>query len=71
MLSSVDLPLPEGPSRTTSSDSHEVEVDAGQGVHLHLAHAVHLGEPAGAEHHGRWRGRSHARAQLTPFPVSP
>ena len=52
MLSSVDLPLPDGPSSTTNSPAYEVEVDAAQRVHLDLAHAVDLGEAPGDEHGG-------------------
>ena len=44
MLSSVDLPLPDGPSSTTSSPREEVEVDAAQRVHVDLAHLVDLGQ---------------------------
>ena len=32
--SSVDLPQPEGPTKTQNSPSGDVEVDAAQGVHL-------------------------------------
>ena len=67
MLSSVDLPLPECPSRTRSWPSSTSSVDAPQGVHLHLAHRVDLRQVHDAEdgHAGRpvrrIRLRSHAR----------
>ena len=48
MFSSVDLPLPEGPSRTTNSPLVQVDVDAAQRVHLDLAHSIHLGQAASA-----------------------
>ena len=50
MLSSVDLPEPDGPSRTDELAGVEIEVDAGQRVHLDLAGAVGLGETPCLEH---------------------
>ena len=50
MLSSVDLPLPDGPSSTTNSPRAELEVDAAQRVHVDLAHVVDLGDAARLEH---------------------
>ena len=61
MLSSVDLPLPEGPSSTTSSPRVEVEVDAAQRLHLDLAHAVDLGEAPGAENRRDWNGHGNVQ----------
>ena len=49
MLSSVDLPLPDGPSSTTNSPAYSIEVDAAQRVHLDLAHAVDLADVTRAE----------------------
>ena len=56
MLSSVDLPLPEGPSSTTSSPRCEREVDPAQRVHLDLAHVVDLGEALRAQDQIRREG---------------
>ena len=44
MLSSVDLPLPDGPSSTTTSPAEMLKIDAAQGTHLHLARGVDLGQ---------------------------
>ena len=52
MFSSVDLPLPEGPSSTTNSPAEQIEVDAAQRVHVDLAHVVDLGDLAGNEDGG-------------------
>ena len=49
MLSSVDLPLPDGPSSTTSSPGRQREVDALQRGDLELAHAIALGDGRGLE----------------------
>ena len=52
MLSSVDFPEPDGPSRTTNSPANEVEVDAAQRLHRHLAHFVDLPQVTGHEDRG-------------------
>jgi hypothetical protein len=44
MLSKVVLPLPDGPSSTTTSFSAIVEIDVVEGMHLHLARDVGLGQ---------------------------
>ena len=64
MLSSVDLPLPEGPSSTTNSPAKSSRSTPAQRVHLDLAHAVGLGETLGLEHnvcHGSHPPRPHPR----------
>ena len=61
MLRSVDLPLPEGPSRTTSSPRAQIEVDAAQRLHLDLAHPVGLHERADA-----WMATPLALSQAPP-----
>ena len=58
MLRSVDLPLPDGPSRTTSSRASQVEVDAAERLHLDLAHPVGLHERRCVDG-GEARGVSH------------
>ena len=57
MFSSVDLPLPDGPSSTMNSPRRDVEVDVAQRVHGRLAGAVGLAQGAGRQHavaHGRF-----------------
>ena len=52
MLSSVDFPDPDGPSRTTNSPGTEVEVDAAQRLHRDLAHLIDLRQRARREDRG-------------------
>ena len=52
MLSSVDLPLPDGPEQDDELALEQIEIDAAQGVHVDLAHVVDLGDPAGDEDGG-------------------
>ena len=71
MLSSVDLPLPDGPSSTTSSPGASVEVDALQRRDLELAHAVALGEAVAPDRHvavahGAHRSDLNAVQVMTP-----
>ena len=49
MLSSVDLPQPDGPSRHDESAFVEGQVDVPERVHLDLAHAVDLRQVADVE----------------------
>ena len=58
MLSSVDLPLPEWPEQDEELAFVDVEIDAAQRVHLHLAHRVDLRQAADLE------DRSHAVLSL-------
>ena len=48
ILSSVLLPLPEGPSSTTNSPAYKIQVDAAQRVHVDLAHVIDLRQAAAA-----------------------
>ena len=52
MLSSVDFPDPDGPSRTTNSRGKEVEVDAAERLHGDLAHLIDLRQRARGEDRG-------------------
>ena len=61
MLSSVDLPEPEGPEQHDQLALEQVEVDAAQRVHLDLAHAIDLREAARAQHGDRLGGRGRLR----------
>ena len=49
MLSRVDLPLPEGPSRTTNSPE-DFQIEFAQGQYLDLAHAIGLRQAARDEY---------------------
>ena len=49
MLSKVDFPDPDGPSRTTNSRGIEVEVNAAERLHRDLAHLIDLRQRARGE----------------------
>ena len=63
MLSSVDLPLPDGPEQHDELAREQVEVHAAQRVHLDLAHPVDLGEVMRGKHLDR-RNRLIRHVQL-------
>ena len=50
MFSRVDLPEPDGPSRTTNSPATELEVNAPQRLYGDLPHLVDFCEPTGRKH---------------------
>ena len=51
MLSSVDLPEPEGPEQHDEFALVDVEIDVPEGVDLDFAHPIGLGQIAGLKHH--------------------
>ena len=69
-LSSVVLPQPDGPMIATISPAVDAEVDAAQGLDLHLARVIRLDDIHGFDDRGVWAGPRPPPGRLgSPFVV--